>query len=151
MGKTATELEAGICYQVAALPWRIGADGKLRVMLITSRTNRKWMLPKGWPMEGKSPAEAALTEAQEEAGIDGAISEAPIGSYHYIKLFDDGSAVPSQAMVYPMRVAAEHESWDECDERQRKWFRPRKAAAVAYEPDLKRFLADLASERVVLF
>ena len=93
------------------------------------------------PLDSSTPA----------ANIDAAISEAPIGSYHYIKLFDDGSAVPSQAMVYPMRVAAEHESWDECDERQRKWFRLRKAAAVAYEPDLKAFLGDLAAERVVLF
>lgn len=137
--------------QVAALPWRMDADGKLRILMITSRTNAKWMLPKGWPMPDISPAQAALIEAREEAGVEGTVSESPIGSYHYIKLFEDGSTKSFQAMIYPLRVEVEHANWDEKAERCRQWLRPRKAARSAFEPDLSRFLIDLATERVTLF
>ncbi|MDB5613166.1 MAG: hypothetical protein JWQ22_819, partial [Devosia sp.] len=63
------------CEQVASLPWRLDEDGKIRVLLVTSRTNGKWMLPKGWPMEGKSDPETALVETREEAGADGQVSD----------------------------------------------------------------------------
>jgi 8-oxo-dGTP pyrophosphatase MutT (NUDIX family) len=151
MTQTGTDNDAGTCCQVAALPWRADADGKIRILLVTSRTNGKWMLPKGWPIKGKSEAEAALTEAQEEAGIDGTVSPMPIGSYHYLKHFDDGTTKSAQAAVYAVRVKSEWGIWDERSERKRKWFRPKKAAQVAFEPDLKRFLADLSEERIVLF
>ena len=77
MSQTGTDNDAETCCQVAALPWRTDADGKIRILLVTSRTNGKWMLPKGWPIKGKSESEAALTEAQEEAGIDGTVSPMP--------------------------------------------------------------------------
>lgn len=72
--------------QVAALPWRLTDDGKVRVLFITSRANGKWMLPKGRPMPARTDAEAAEIEACEEAGVYGDISGFPIGSYKYLKL-----------------------------------------------------------------
>ncbi|WEK06804.1 MAG: NUDIX hydrolase [Candidatus Devosia phytovorans] len=137
------------CGQVAALPWRQDADGKVRLLLVTSRTNAKWMLPKGWPMEGKTAAEAALVEANEEAGIDGEVSEAPIGSYRYLKLFDEGRSLPAKAVNYPVAVTTEMKNWDEKGQRSRRWFRPRRAAQMAFEPDLKRFLANLSDDTLV--
>jgi 8-oxo-dGTP pyrophosphatase MutT (NUDIX family) len=151
MPKSINDEAVGKCAQVAALPWRIDDDGTIRVLLVTSRTNGKWMLPKGWPMPGITDADAALIEAQEEAGIEGIVSPLPVGSYHYIKLFDDGSTIPAQAVIYPVRVTSEHPHWPEKGQRARKWFRPRKAAKLAFEPDLSRFLSDLVQERVVLF
>ena len=120
------------------------------MLLVTSRTNAKWMLPKGWPMPDKDDAAAALQEAKEEAGIDGAVSPAPIGSYHFMKLFDDGSMKPAQAVIYSLRVTAQHSKWNEKDQRQRRWFTPKKAAKVVSEPDLARFLRNLASDRIIL-
>ncbi|HLL59899.1 MAG TPA: NUDIX domain-containing protein, partial [Allosphingosinicella sp.] len=55
--------------QVAALPYRRGADGSVEVLLVTTRGTGRWMVPKGWPMRGKSHAEAAAQEAFEEAGV----------------------------------------------------------------------------------
>lgn len=141
----------GPCRQIAALPWRIFADGTLRIMIVTSRTNAKWMLPKGWPMDGKSDPEAALIEAYEEAGVSGSVSSSPLGSYHYTKLFADGSSKASQAIVYPIRVSSEEKVWDEKHQRERKWVRPRKAARMVFERDLARFLSDLSDERISLF
>ena len=151
MAKSSTDVVGRTCDQVAALPWRRGADGKIRVLLITSRTNGKWMLPKGWPMQTKADYEAALIEARQEAGVDGDVSDLPLGSYRYIKLFDDGQTAAAQAVVYSLQVTAQHKKWDEKHQRSRRWLRPKKAAELAFEPDLKRFLTDLREEALVMF
>jgi len=151
MAKTAENIAGPSCNQVAALPWRREEDGAISVLLVTSRTNAKWMLPKGWPMPGKTDAEAAHQEAKEEAGIDGTVSATPLGSYHFLKLFDDGSTKPAQAIIYSLQVANQHTKWREKGQRKRRWFTPLEASKAAFEPDLARFLKGLADGRVVLF
>ena len=151
MAKSAADIIGETCDQVAALPWQQGADGKVRILLITSRTNGKWMLPKGWRMDGKSDFESALIEAREEAGIDGEVSQVPIGSYRYIKLFNDGGSMPAQAVVYPVNVTSQREKWDEKHQRSRRWVSLKKAAELVFEPDLKRFLFGLREEALVMF
>ena len=52
--------------QYAALPYRV--DGRrVRILLITSRGSRRWVIPKGWPIGGLTPQDTAATEAAEEA------------------------------------------------------------------------------------
>src|SRR4051794_36610423 len=48
--------------QVAALPYKSDDDGKVRVLLITSRETRRWVLPKGNPIRGLASHEAAAHE-----------------------------------------------------------------------------------------
>ena len=55
--------------QVAAIPFRLDEHGDIEVMLVTSRTTKRFIVPKGWPMKGKSGRKAAMIEAQEEAGV----------------------------------------------------------------------------------
>lgn len=150
MPKVSTDISQTTCQQVAALPWRRDGDSKVRIPLITSRTNVRWMLPKGWPMDGKTAAEAALVEAKEKAGIDGIVSEKPIGSYRNIKIFDNGGSLPAQPVVYPILVSLELADWDKRDQRTRRWVRPKKAVKLAFEPDLKWFLIELRDEALVL-
>ena len=76
--------------QVAALPWRLNAEGELEILLVTSRISQHWLLPKGWPMDGKSNSKSALQEAFEEAGIEGRISKARLGKFTYRKIAEDG-------------------------------------------------------------
>ena len=57
--------------QFAALPWRIGKSGTREILLLTSRETHRWVIPKGWPMKGRKPAEVASQEAYEEAGLIG--------------------------------------------------------------------------------
>lgn len=151
MARSSPKFDGTSCNQVAALPWRVDDDGKVRILLVTSRANGKWMLPKGWPMAGKSGAEAAGIEAKEEAGVEGLASETAIGSYQYTKLFDDGTSTRTQALVYPLHVTDELSKWDEKSQRKRNWFRPKKAANAVFEPDLRRFLLDLREDALVLF
>ena len=49
----------------------------MRILLITSRGTRRWVIPKGWPMRGLKPQEAAAVEAAEEAGIVGEVEDQP--------------------------------------------------------------------------
>ncbi|MCR6636341.1 NUDIX hydrolase [Devosia sp.] len=149
MANTAPAISA-LCHQVAALPWRREADGSLSVLLITSRTNGKWMLPKGWPIKGLSEAESARQEALEEAGVEGVVDAQAIGSYRYSKLFSDGTSTPGQAVIFPLAVTRERKGWKEKGQRQRCWMSPHEAAEAAHEPDLARFLANLAAGRVIL-
>src|SRR3546814_5625705 len=77
-----------IIKQVAALPYRIEPDGAARILLITSRETRRWIIPKGNPIRGLEAHQAAAREAFEEAGISGIACPAAIGQdrseeHHY--------------------------------------------------------------------
>lgn len=39
-------------WQIAALPYRIAESGELKVLLITSRGTKRFVIPKGWQMDG---------------------------------------------------------------------------------------------------
>jgi len=125
--------------QVAALCWRI-EDGKPQVLLITSRETGRWVLPKGWPVEGKSAFESARTEAWEEAGVEGKVSDDCLGLYAYYKVLGPGMDVPCVVAVYPLKVKALADDFPERPERKRQWFSPKKAAQRVDEPELKELL-----------
>jgi 8-oxo-dGTP pyrophosphatase MutT (NUDIX family) len=150
MVKTASLAKLQSCRQVAALPWRREADGSVSVMLITSRTNGKWMLPKGWPMKGRTDADAARQEAREEAGIEGVVAPDPIGAYRYTKLLANGTSLPGEAAIYALAVTSERPKWKEKGQRQRQWVPVVLAPSLVHELDLARFLGDLALGLVAL-
>jgi 8-oxo-dGTP pyrophosphatase MutT (NUDIX family) len=54
--------------QAAAIPYRRDASGTLQVLLVTSKTRGRWVLPKGKVKRGMHPHRAAAMEAFEEAG-----------------------------------------------------------------------------------
>ncbi len=126
--------------QFGALPWRI-ADGKVEILLITSRGSGRWIIPKGWPMDGQTPAEAAATEAFEEAGIEGKLSQNVFGFYGYRKrLAKEGHDLPIMVTVFPLKVKKMCKSWPEKQERTRKWMSRKKAASLVREPELARMI-----------
>src|SRR5215472_4636182 len=91
--------------QFAALPFRIAADGRLRVMLITSRETHRWVIPKGWPMHGRKPRDVAAREAFEEAGVVGrVIGKKPVGRYHYSKQLPSHDSVLCEVQVFLLLV-----------------------------------------------
>jgi 8-oxo-dGTP pyrophosphatase MutT (NUDIX family) len=128
--------------QLAALPWR-SRGTEIEVLMITSRQSGHWLIPKGWPMKGKTDAEAAAKEAFEEAGVRGEISETPIGSYGYDKLLPDGTSMPCAVDVYLLQATKELSSWPELESRRREWMSLERAAALAFEPDLADLLSRL--------
>jgi len=125
--------------QFAALCYRIVRD-KPQVMLITSRGSGRWIIPKGWPMDGRSPAESAAIEAWEEAGVRGKVHERCIGVYAYQKMLGPEQGIPCLAMVYPLRVKSLAAKFPESGQRKRKWMTRKKAAARIDEPELAHIL-----------
>jgi 8-oxo-dGTP pyrophosphatase MutT (NUDIX family) len=130
--------------QVAALPWRLTPDGAVEVLLVTSRISAHWLLPKGWPMAGKSNAQAAQVEAFEEAGIEGRISKSRLGKFHYRRIEPDGSTSPCVVSVFPLAVMRELRDWPEQHQRQRRWFTLEEAAEAVFVPGLAEFLSRVA-------
>lgn len=129
----------GVRTQFAALCFRTTVKGKLKVCLITSRNSGRWILPKGWPIDGRTPARAAAQEAWEEAGLKGRSYDQCLGVYDYRKSTDRNQR-PLLAMVYPLKVKEIAKSWPEARQRQRKWVTLPRAAELVSEPGLKLIL-----------
>ena len=127
--------------QFAALCYRTARSG-IEVLLVTSRGSGRWIVPKGWPMDAKTPAQSAAQEAWEEAGVIGKPHEQCLGLYSYSKSIGAGTGLPCVAMVYPVRVKSLAAKFPEQGQRQRKWFSAKKAAQLVQEPELARILRD---------
>lgn len=131
-------------YQVAALCWRQGPKG-VEILLITSLTTGRWILPKGWPKMGLSGGATALEEAWEEAGLrlEGR-SAKKVGSYRYQKRLRGDVPVPARVDVYAVKTPPLLDDYPEAGKRRREWFAPHEAADLVDEPDLARLLRDSA-------
>jgi 8-oxo-dGTP pyrophosphatase MutT (NUDIX family) len=130
--------------QIAALCWRAGKSGA-EVLLISSRETGRWVIPKGWPMDGRSAPEAAAIEAWEEAGVKGQIATAKLGHFTYDKTLKrdtkNESSLPCIVEVFPLQVEKLATDFPEQRQRRRKWFAPDKAARRVAEAELKALLA----------
>lgn len=127
--------------QVAALPVSLGGAGRPHVMLLTSRGTGRWVIPKGWPIPGLTPRDAAAREAYEEAGLVGTVvHEQPIGAYRYDKRLASGRTVTCRVAVYLFRVDRQLGVWPEKAQRRTRWFAPAEAAALVAEAELAALL-----------
>jgi 8-oxo-dGTP pyrophosphatase MutT (NUDIX family) len=125
--------------QVAALPFKV-IGGVIRVLLVTSKTRHRWILPKGGVRSGLTARAAATEEALEEAGVQGYVSEAPIGKYGYLRL-----GARHDVIVYSMEVTREYKEWPEKVYRQRKWMKLEQAAEVVDDKELQHILRGFRS------
>lgn len=132
--------------QVGALPWRRGRDGGLEVLLVTTRGTGQWMVPKGWPMPGKSWAEAAAQEAWEEAGVKGRAGAAELGRFRHNKSGLLRRPMPCTVAVFPLAVDEELERWPERGQRTRGWFALAEARRVVRSAGLAAIIAAAAAE-----
>lgn len=130
--------------QIAAMPIRRMDDGSTEIMLVTSRTTQRWIVPKGWPIKGLKNHEAAAREAFEEAGVIGKISPKPAGRYIYWKRMRD-HFVLCTVKLYLLEVERQLESWAEQGQRRSQWFKPEDAADLVDEPELSTAIRKLAA------
>jgi 8-oxo-dGTP pyrophosphatase MutT (NUDIX family) len=130
--------------QYGALPYR--TVGGFKVLLITSRATRRWVIPKGWPMKGKTAHAAAAREALEEAGVVGSIAKSPLGAYAYDKRMKSGQTLPCKVEVFALKVTAQRRTWPEKDERTSQWFEWEEAVEAVEEPELGDLIRALARQ-----
>ncbi len=136
----AAPFTAPVHRQLAALCYRKGVAGR-EVLLVTSSTGR-WILPKGWPISGLRPGQAALVEAWEEAGVHkGTVARKPLGAFMGSKFSESGDEEPCLTEVYAVKVAKTLDVYPEVNQRDRVWVSPDVAADMVLEDGLRAILA----------
>jgi 8-oxo-dGTP pyrophosphatase MutT (NUDIX family) len=108
--------------QFAALCYRFNdVTRDLEVLLITTRESRRWAIPKGWPMVGRSAHQVAEQEAREEAGVCEKVSKKPFGYFTYLKCLNDGDKVPCMVQVHLLKAEKILDRYKEQGERELLW------------------------------
>jgi 8-oxo-dGTP pyrophosphatase MutT (NUDIX family) len=133
--------------QYGALPYRLNDHARPEVLLVTSRETGRWIIPKGWPHKGKTPQRSAVREAFEEAGVVGAVSKIPIGTFIYQKRLAKGGPVNCEVRVFVLKVKSQRKVWPEQREREVRWFSATAAAKIVREPELGVIIRRLVRER----
>lgn len=150
VNRSAERASAANLQQYGALPWRATRRGDIKVLLISSREKARWLLPKGWPIKGKTPVQAAMREAFEEAGVFGHLDSRPIGAYDYVKTLQDGSHAVCSVVLFGLEVRGTLVHWPERAERKRRWHDLTEAMEVVSDSGLKGIFKSLHRDRMAL-
>ena len=131
--------------QAAAIPYRVDRkSGAVEVLLIRrtdeAKGKAKWGIPKGLVDPGFNHEDAAHMEAMQEAGVDGPLSEEPVGQFTYDKF--GGTCL---VQVFGMRVSKVRDHWDEEKLRERRWFPIDEAARTVGREAVGRLIRRLAT------
>ena len=129
---------AALCYR------RKKKSPQLEVLLLTSRDTGRWVIPKGWPMEGKKSHAVAEREAYEEAGVKGKACKDVLGYYTYSKGMNGGLKVHCRVQVHALEVQDQVKDFPEKGMRRLEWVSCEEAAARVNEPELKELLYSFA-------
>ena len=119
-------------HQACAIPFR--RTPSVEFCVITSSRGR-WLFPKGFIDQGIDPADAALREAYEEAGLHGRILGSPLGLYRVPK---NGGHVTTIALL--MEVTRSDRKWPEDSLRERRWVSLGDAGELLADPHLLSML-----------
>ena len=133
-----------ILNQAGVIAYRV-LDGKVQVLLMTSRDTGRWIIPKGNINGRSTPSKAAEKEAYEEAGVIGAItSSTPLGIYTYSKKLASGEARAATVEVYLLRITERLKKWPEKGKRKLSWVSTKEAVGLIEElgvvPLLRRLM-----------
>jgi 8-oxo-dGTP pyrophosphatase MutT (NUDIX family) len=135
----------GALLQAAALPFR--RAGELEVLLVSSLDTGRWIVPKGWPMKGKTAFETAQREAFEEAGVKGEIAPQPTGRFHYDKRRRNGAVWRCMVEVFPLEVKSQSRSWPEKSVRKTRWCAWSEAAELVDDAGLGDIIRAFGAEK----
>jgi 8-oxo-dGTP pyrophosphatase MutT (NUDIX family) len=133
---------ARVLHKAAVIPYRIRKK-RVEVALVTTSGGRRWIVPKGSVGDGEHARDAAIREAEEEAGLLGVLPRKPLGRYRHVN--EDG---PCRVVVYLMRVTDVLDTWQEEGRRRRRWMRI-PAAAALLRKELRPFIHGI--ERAIDF
>jgi 8-oxo-dGTP pyrophosphatase MutT (NUDIX family) len=131
-----------VSAQSAAIPYKLGEQGELMILLVTSRRTQRWIIPKGKVRPRTLPSRSAEREAFEEAGVLGRIGKQPVGTYW------QGDALPSApegsilVLAFALEVTDELPVWDEMHLRKRRWYEIRDALRAVRDLELRTLLRE---------
>ena len=122
--------------QAAVIPYRIRKD-RVEVALVTTASGKGWIVPKGSVDALERPRDAAIREADEEAGLVGVVTRTPLGRYRHVS-----GRTTCRVDVFLMRVTHVRGRWREDKRRRRRWVRVDDAVSRVRE-ELHEFLHKL--------
>jgi 8-oxo-dGTP pyrophosphatase MutT (NUDIX family) len=128
-------IAAEVVRQAAVIPVSGG-----QVCVVTSRSGKRWVVPKGCLEPGKTAGEIALQEAWEEAGLVGVLQPEPVGTYLYEK-----AGLTCHVTVFLMRVTDAAGDWPERQVRQRTWLTFAQAQQRIEDPGLRELILGAAA------
>lgn len=106
--------------KAGAVTLRHDTDGAAEILIITG-SNGGWVMPMGSVEKDETPQEAAIREAQEEAGVVIDVGEA-LCEWESV----DRKDRPYHCEFFLAQYAGETD-WPERDRRKRRWVSPKKA------------------------
>lgn len=117
--------------QSGVIPYRMSGGG-LEVLIISTRKQKRWGVPKGIHDPGLTAQESAGKEAYEEGGVLGEVHDELIGDYTYPKW-----GAHCHVKVYPMKVTKElpEDQWLE-SHRGRRWVTIEQAIEIVDKEDV---------------
>ncbi len=123
-----------IFQQSGVVPYRV-KNGKMEVLLITTRRRQNWVIPKGSVINGMSPAASAAKEAWEEAGILGQVDSKELDTYKYRR---KGKTYKVKMFLLPVETVLE--DYPEVGQRKRQWVKLTQAVSRVKKNSIKRIL-----------
>jgi len=123
--------------QSGVIPYQL-QDGELKLMLVTGKSGKRWVIPKGVIEKDLTPRESAEKELFEEAGLKGRVHTESIGEYQYHKW---GGTCNVQ--VFPCEISEVLKKWPDSGVRKRKWVSIKEATNMIDEDVLKNLFRQL--------
>ena len=114
-----------------------------QICVVSSRSGKRWVVPKGCLEPGKTAAEIALQEAWEEAGLVGVLQPEPVGTYLYEK-----AGILCHVTVFLMNVTDTAEFWPEHDFRERCWLPVAQALRRLDDAGLRELIREATTVKV---
>ncbi len=111
------------------------APARIEILLITSSSRKRWIVPKGHLEDGMTEAQSAEKEAYEEAGIRGAVELESLTSYRYEKWHR-----VHEVALHLMLVDQILEHYPEQHDRHRQWVGATEAIAMVKPRSLAKAL-----------
>ena len=135
--------------QVGALPLLVNANGGVEVFLVTARGSGRWIIPKGNPIPGLAPHEAAAQEAREEAGLVGVAEPHCIGTFEFSRR-RRGRDTTCLVDVYPLTVKLQKRKWAEAGQRSVHRCNVETALSLVGSPSLALLIEQYLSPQMQL-
>lgn len=123
--------------QSGVIPYR-ERNGKIEILLITTRDRQRWVIPKGGIVHGMTPPASAAKEAWEEAGVIGRVDTKEVGTYKYRKR---GKIYLVKMYLLPVEIVSNN--YPEASTRYRRWLDATLAMKLIKKDSLKRILKGL--------
>ncbi|MEH2060271.1 MAG: NUDIX hydrolase [Nostoc sp.] len=120
--------------QSGVIPYRVN-NGKIEILLITTRNFQHWVIPKGDIPNGMSSPDSAAKEAWEEAGVIGQVDVNELGTYKYRK---QGKSYSVKMYLLPVEMLSE--DYPEANQRKRQWVEVTEAIRWVKFNSLKQML-----------